>query len=85
MGCNYSNPYAYYIGQPYLSVVRSLKSQHMIVRSIPEGEELPPQLQVENIVIVYSDLTKRVTDIFYSSPPGPRAAPTPMPGGVNGT
>ena len=83
MGCGYS--YVNYIGQPYLSVARSLKSQHMIVRTIPEGEELPPQLLAENIVIVYNESTKRATNIIYSSPPGPRAAPTPMPGGENGT
>lgn len=82
MGCGHS--YAYYIGQPYLSVVHSLRARHMIVRTIPEGEELPPQLQSENIVIVYSELTKRVTHIIYSSPPGPRGDPTPIPGGENG-
>ncbi len=57
----------------------------MIVRTAAEGEALPAKLQVENIVIVYSESTKRVTDILYSRPPGPRAAPTPIPGGEKGT
>ena len=57
----------------------------MIVRIAAEGEELPTKIQAENVVIIYNENTKRVTDILYSSPPGPRAAPTPIPGGENGT
>jgi hypothetical protein len=57
----------------------------MIVRTVAEGYEMPGPLKVENVVIVYSESTKRATNILYSSPPGPRAAPTPMPGGENGT
>lgn len=83
MGCSHS--YTYYIGLPYLSVVHSLKARHMIVRTAAEGDELPPLLQAENVVIIYNENTKRVTEVLYSRPPGPRAAPTPMPGGENGT
>ena len=57
----------------------------MIVRTAAEGDEMPALLKAENIVVVYNESTKRATKIVYSSPPGPRAAPTPMPGGENGT
>ena len=83
MGCSHS--YAHYVGMPYLSVVHSLKARHILVRTAAEGDEPLLQLQAENVVIIYNENTKRVTEVLYSRPPGPRAAPTPMPGGENGT
>ena len=77
--------YEHYVGMPYLSVVHSLRARHIIVRTVADGDEMLKSLQAENVVVIYNESTKRATKILYSSPPGPRAAPTPMPGGENGT